>query len=309
MFEGSGGAVSGEGWSKAKLRVNVREAKDSDRDAVFEFCRQTWSWGDYIPHVWDKWLKEPNGKVFVATLDNDTPIGIQHITIDKPFEAWLNGARTAPKYRRMGVASALTMQCMEYAKNMGVRVVRLMTESNNVAALAAVQKMGFKPVAEFLEMELENPPMVDGNSHSCWADVSQLEAVWSYLQTSEVYRLTAGLYTVLYHWFSLDKPDLERFIASGKAIVYGGDWAIQGLILIDDAVAGEWRENAIQTCYIDGDSMAVSEMARFLLTHCREQGVEKVYGFTCNHLPIVETLERLGFKKPETRAIVFEKHL
>jgi hypothetical protein len=31
--------VSGEGGSKAKLRVNVREAKDSDRDAVFEFCR------------------------------------------------------------------------------------------------------------------------------------------------------------------------------------------------------------------------------------------------------------------------------
>ena len=54
------------------------------------------------------------------------------------------------------MASALTMQCMEYTKNMGVRVVRLMTEPNNVAALAAVQKMGFKPVADFLEMELEN---------------------------------------------------------------------------------------------------------------------------------------------------------
>ena len=95
----------------------------------------------------------------------------------------------------MGVASALTMKCLEYARGIGVRVVRLVTESDNVAALAAVRKMGFKPVTEFLEMELENLPMVESSRHSCWADVSQLEAVWSYLQTSEVYRLAAGLYT------------------------------------------------------------------------------------------------------------------
>ena len=75
--------------------------------------------------------------------------------------------------------------------------------------------------------------MVESSRHSCWDDVSQLEAVRSYLQTSEVYRLAAGLYTVLYHWFSLDKPDLERFIVSGKAIVYVGDGAIKGLILIE----------------------------------------------------------------------------
>jgi hypothetical protein len=61
---------------------------------------------------------------------------------------------------------------MEYTKNMGVRVVRLMTEPNNVAALAAVQKMGFKPVADFLEMELENPPMMDMSRHSCWANLT-----------------------------------------------------------------------------------------------------------------------------------------
>jgi len=136
--------------AKAKLQIHVREACDADREAVFEFCRHTWSWGDYIPHVWDKWLREENGKVFVATVDG-VPVGIQHITIDKPNEAWLSGSRTAPNYRRMGVATAITMKCLEYAKSMGVKVARLVTESDNKAAIAAVQKMGFKPVAEFLK--------------------------------------------------------------------------------------------------------------------------------------------------------------
>ncbi|MEM0357225.1 MAG: GNAT family N-acetyltransferase [Candidatus Bathyarchaeia archaeon] len=293
---------------KARLPVHVREALESDRDAVFEFCRRTWSWGDYIPHVWDKWLREPNGKVFVATLDG-VPIGIQHITIDKPGEAWLSGARTAPQYRRMGVAKAITAKCLEYAKSMGVKVVRLVTESDNVAALAAVQKMGFTAVAEFLEMELEKPSEASSRLLR-WADVGSLESVWGYLQASDVYRLAAGLYTVLYHWYSLDKSDLEHFIRHGKAIIYADEsGAVGGLILVDDAVASEWHEKAIQTCYIDGACEAVLDMAGFLLAYCHQKGIEKIYGFTCNHKPVTDALEKFGFKKPEKTAIIFEKQL
>jgi GNAT superfamily N-acetyltransferase len=294
--------------AKAKPQIHVREACDADREAVFEFCMHTWSWGDYIPQVWDKWLREENGKVFVATVDG-LPVGIQHITIDKPREAWLSGARTSPNYRRMGVATAITMKCIEYAKSKGVKVARLVTESDNAAALAAVQKMGFKPVAEFLEMELENVSKAESLSSS-WANTNQLETVWRYLQSSEVYRCAAGLYALLYHWYSLDRQDLELFIKHRKAIVYGGgDGAVRGLMLVDDAVAIEWHENSIQTCYIDGDFETALDMTKFLLAHCKEKGIEKVYGFTYNHPPITEALERLGFKKPETKAIIFEKHL
>ena len=293
---------------KAKLQVFVREALESDREAVFDFCRQTWSWGDYIPHVWEKWLKEENGKVFVATV-NGVPVGISRVTIDKPGEAWLSGARTAPQYRRMGVATAITMKCLEYAKSKGVKVARLVTEAVNTAAVAAVQRMGFKPVAEFIEMELEKPSSEESVG-SFWANTSQLEAVWRFLQTSEVYLRAAGLYTVLYHWYSLDRLDLERFIEQRKAIVHvDGNGAVCGLILVDDAVASEWRENAVQTCYVDGDFEAVLDMAKFLKAYCHQQGVEKIYGFTCNHPPVTEALEKLGFKKPETTAIVFQKSL
>jgi len=52
---------------------------------VFKFCRKTWSWGDYIPKVWDKWLQEKSGVVYVATIDK-VPVGISHLAIDKPGE-------------------------------------------------------------------------------------------------------------------------------------------------------------------------------------------------------------------------------
>jgi len=105
---------------------------------VFRFCEKTWSWGDYVPKVWDRWLKEENGRVFVATI-NGIPIGISHLSIDKPHEVWLSGARTDSNYRRMGVATAITRRCLEYGKKKGTQIVRLVTGSDNVAAKAGIQ--------------------------------------------------------------------------------------------------------------------------------------------------------------------------
>ncbi|MEM2104366.1 MAG: GNAT family N-acetyltransferase [Candidatus Bathyarchaeia archaeon] len=294
--------------ARGKLQIHLREACNSDREAVFEFCRNTWSWGDYIPRVWDKWLKEKNGKVFVATVCG-VPVGISHITLDKPCEAWLSGARTAPNYRRMGVATSITRKCIEYAEGKGAKVVRLVTESTNKVAIAAFQKMGFKPVSEFVEMEL-GKVSINGNSTSSWADESMLSAVWSYLQASKAYYKAAGLYTVLYHWRSLDKDDLRCFFREGKAIVCSSEAEkVCGLMLVDDTVAKEWRESSIQTCYIDGNFETTIDMAQFLIAHCHMKGIEKVYGFTCNYKPIVTALEKIGFKQRESKAVIFEKRL
>ena len=235
-----------------KKSICVRRARSSDKEAVFKFCQKTWSWGDYIPKVWDKWLKEKNGGVFVATI-NSVPVGISHLSIDKPYEVWLSGARTDPNYRRIGVATAITKKCLKYAKKKGARVARLATESDNVAAKAVLQKLGFKPIVEFVEMITENMKE-ERSKKSGWAEECETGALWNYVKNSETYVNSAGLYTVLFHWFSLEKEDLKRFVGERKAIVHRNEKGeVNGLTLIDDATAREWHGNSIQTCYIDGD--------------------------------------------------------
>jgi len=176
-----------------KPKIYVWRTRGSDREAVFKFCEKTWSWGDYISKVWDKWLKEKNGRAFVATI-NEVPVGISHLSIDKPHEVWLSGARTDPNYRRMGIATAITKKCLEYAKRKTAKVARLVTGSDNIAAQTVAQKLGFKPIAEFVEMTTEN--ITDENSKKLrWAEETETEALWDYIQTSETYRKAAGLYT------------------------------------------------------------------------------------------------------------------
>ena len=291
-----------------KPKIYVRKARGSDREAVFKFCEKTWSWGDYIPEVWDKWLKEKSGRVFIATTD-EVPVGITHLSIDKPHEVWLSGARTDPNYRRMGIATAITKKCLDYAKRKGVKAARLTTESDNTASQAVIKKLGFKPTAEFVEMTTEKIAR-ETSKNSKWAEKIDTNAIWDYLQTSETRRKAVGLYTVIFHWFSLEKEDLKRFIEQRKAILHLSETSkIDGIILIDDITAQEWHENTIQTCYIDGDHTAVLHMIRFLKSHCHALDIKKIYGFTSNHKPITTALEKLGFEQPDSIEIIYEKKI
>lgn len=229
--------------------------------------------------------------------------------MDKPHEAWLRGARTDPNYRRKGVATAITRKCLEYARKKGTKVVRLVTESDNKAAQAVLQRLGFKPVAEFVKME--NERITTENVEAArWAAKNDVETLWDYLQSSETYRKAAGLYTMLYHWFSLEKEDLARFVKEQKAILHEKEKGeTDGLTLIEDATAREWREDTIQTCYIDGNHNAALDMIKFLKNHCKNIGVKKIYGFTCNHKLIITALEKLGFRPPDSIEIVYERKI
>lgn len=291
-----------------KKRIFVRKAYVSDREVVFRFCEKTWSWGDYVPKVWDRWLKEKNGGVFVATIDGMS-VGISHLNVDKLGEVWLSAARTDPNYRRMGVATAITRKCLEYAKKKEAKVVRLVTGSNNKAAQAVVEQLGFKSVAEFVEMVTKN--VTDEISkNSRFAEKDETEEIWSYLQNSKTFRSATGLYTVLFHWFSLEKAALKRFVEEQKAIVHENEKGeLNGLTLFDDATAREWHEDTIQTCYVDGDLDAVLGMIRFFESYCHDLAVEKIYGFACNRKSITTALEKLGFEPPDSVDIIYEKRL
>ena len=38
----------------------IREATNSDKTSVLKFCKDTFSWGDYVQDVWDSWISEGN---------------------------------------------------------------------------------------------------------------------------------------------------------------------------------------------------------------------------------------------------------
>lgn len=290
-----------------KREFVVKEARASDRDLVLRFCQSTFEWGDYIENVWDYWLTDPSGRLFVATFDGK-PIGMSHVAVVKRGEAWVEGARVAPEFRRMGVASLLNDASLEWAFEHGAKVVRAVTDSTNVVAQKALAKLGFRFVSEWVLMEFDGCQL-ENSEHARFAERSDMTAVLGFLQGSEGFKKSGGLFTVVFRWKSLGKSDLRKFVDRRMAVICERDKAVRGLILFDDTVKYAWQENSFQTCYVNGDFEAVLSMGRFLKGFFYEEGVAKIYGAMHNHAPISSAFFELGFKKGSHTELVYDRKL
>ena len=87
--------------------MEIREANISDKNSVLKFCKNTFSWGDYIEKVWSSWLDEGNLFLF----EKQSPVGICHAFYSEN-QIWIEGIRIDPKHRREMIASKL-VTCAE----------------------------------------------------------------------------------------------------------------------------------------------------------------------------------------------------
>src|SRR5712692_9536699 len=132
-----------------RVPTEVRPARSEDREAVLAFCIHTWDWGDYIEYVWDEWLHDPQGQMFVATVDGQ-PVGVAHFRMLSSTEAWLEGMRIDPAYRQQGLATAINDVMLAEAMRRGATVARLMTESTNTSAMRAIGHSFMRQVGAFV---------------------------------------------------------------------------------------------------------------------------------------------------------------
>lgn len=287
-------------------KVKIRNAKNSDKEAVLKFCENTWEWGDYISLVWDRWIQDTDGKFIVASI-NEKPVGICRVRIVKPGEAWFEGLRVDPRYREQGIATLLNQEIFSYAKHEGAKIGRSCIVSLNEIAQKLAKKLGFGLVTEFMHLECKPYYFKDGR-FTRWGKTEDIEAINGFLKDSAVFAKSSGLYTVLFTWMSLETEDVGMFVRSRKAIVFEKGGKIKGVILIDDRVRQAWNIKAIQTCYIDGDLESVRDMMGFLLNYAAKQKLEKIFAFACNLEPIVSKLREIGFvPSDEYSLLVFEK--
>ncbi len=286
--------------------VRIRKAKDSDKETVLEFCQNTWEWGDYISQVWDHWIQDTKGRLFVGLL-NERPVGICRVLLAKPGEAWFEGLRVDPQYREQGIATLLNHECFSFAKQAGAKIGRSCIISINKIAQSFAQKLGFRPVTEFVHLECE-PHYFEGIGDARWGKEEDVGAINEFLKNSKVYVKSSGLYTVLFVWYSLEEEDMKVFAKNKRIVISEKGGKIKGVTFLDDKIEQAWNIKAIQTCYIDGDTESVGDMIGFLLNHALKQKLEKIHAFACNFKSVASKLRQMGFEPSnEYNLLVFQK--
>ena len=128
--------------------ATVRPARASDRGTLMSFIKDVWGGNDYIPQVWDHWLRDRRGRMFVVE-SGGVPVGMNKVSFLDDGSAWFQGARVHPEHRGKGLATLLGENSMRFAARRGVRVFRLTTGTRDIPSRRQTARMGFEELARF----------------------------------------------------------------------------------------------------------------------------------------------------------------
>jgi len=187
--------------------IKIRRARRSDKRAVRDICARIWT-DDYVPSVFDAWLPDRRGGLWVAVVDARV-VAVAKLTLLGDREAWLHGLRVDPRYQRRGIATALLDHRVDRARRLGARVARLDTSEDNVAVRRLMRRFRFRRIARVHYFHA-TPSAVDAPRS---ARARELDALWRLARG----RLLHGDYTTRL----LIRADVARAIRAHSCFAVG----------------------------------------------------------------------------------------
>lgn len=294
--------------------IEVRAAREEDRDTVLAFCATTWEWGDYIEEVWDRWLHDPAGKLFVALVDGQ-PAGISHMLMLTPIDAWLEGLRVDPNYRQQGIAKALGDASIAEAMQRGATYARVMIHAENERSIAITERSHMRRVssitfyhgsADIVAGQLSRSGAVQ--EHTTLASLDDLDDIIDYLNASNIFPTVGGLYYL--HWTAQPITDelLREKIAGGHIYLLRRWERLDGLAIAEP----EEHEDGprLSMGYIDGLTIeSISLIAYDLCRRLPEMQLESVRAYVPDLVLPRDAFSGIGYEWGESIFYTYERGL
>lgn len=292
-------------------QIEIRPALTEDRDTVLAFCTNTWEWGDYIERVWNDWLHNPAGRLFVATVDA-RPVGISHMRMLSSTEVWLEGMRIDPEYRRMGLARALNQIMLVEAMRRGATLVRLIVEAENAPSIELIEGEQMHRVGGFALYTA--PPLTNSSQKRPvqkkvqLATPDDLDEIIDYLNVSNIFPAVGGVYYVGWAAYPITAELLEARIADQNV------YLLRRWDRLDGLAIAESREEHMGKClslgYIDGTAIeAISLIAYDLRQRLPELGLTFMQAYVPDLMLIRDALNGIEYKWDGFMFYTYERSL
>nr|WP_049969597.1 GNAT family N-acetyltransferase [Haladaptatus cibarius] len=200
--------------------IELREATHDDYENVVAFTEDTWAdrgRGDYIPRIYHDWIDGENQYTLVADA-GDEIAGIVQCVMLSDWEAWGQGMRVNPNFREQGVASVMTYDLFDWAREQGATVLRNMVFSWNVAGLGSSRAAGYDPVTEFRWAH----PEPDATAESAMTLTEDVNAAWKFWTGSDARTHLEGLvldYEESWALSELTRDDLQNRAENNELLV------------------------------------------------------------------------------------------
>ena len=188
--------------------------------------QRLWS-DDYILGVFDDWVRDRRGRLWVAVEDGRV-VAVAKLTVMPSREAWLHALRVDPDHQRRGIGTALLEHRLARAKRLGARVARLDTAEDNVAVHRLMRRYGFRRIAAFTVYG-GSPKRSEPPRH---LRASEVDAAW---------RLARGnLFHEDYVTRMVARSDIGRAVRAGHAFAVGDVGRPRAVAIVERHPPDRW---------------------------------------------------------------------
>lgn len=282
------------------MKIEVRSARAADADAMLTITSTVWGGDDYVPFVWERWLRDRNGVLLVATIDG-AMVGLQHVELQPEGDAWLEGIRVAENARGRGIGEALVERGVVWARDMGCAAARLAVASENAASNRLSEKAGFNIVGRFRTIRGE----ASGTAASASARIAQLfeeQIVVDVLET--VGHPYPAYYTEGWTAYRLTRERLRLLLATHAVLITG----VAGHEAIAIATASDERVS-MRLGLVAGPTEGIEVLGRWLRARAVEAGIDQVRGTLDAAPEAMEALDAAGFGRGDVDMLLRERRL
>lgn len=279
------------------MAVIVRAARPSDKAPLMEFITRLWEGHDYIPRVWEVWIRDRSAKLFVVEVDG-MPVGMNRVRFQEDGTAWLEGARIHPSYRGRGLASKLGRNAIEVAAERKIGTCRLTCNSRNRSAQRQVAKMGFKEIARMSLYVPRRKSRFHTQRRVRKAGEGDAPRLTRIIQSSKEFRAGAGVYWDGFRTTSLTPETVRERISEGSVYLSGDAVAIakpsaeQGTI---------WR----QVCFACGRSGDVERLIKHVFGKREKKRTSERFVHAPQRSPLVANARGAGLVR-DSSFILYE---
>ena len=244
----------------------IRNANASDKSHILKFCKDTFSWGDYVDQVWDFWLSEDHLFLFKKQF----PVGICHALYTKD-QIWIEGIRIDPNFRKQKIASELVKHAESIGEKKNIQFSYMLIDTENTLSISMANSL-------------------DYDVFQTWNFYSLMpKQNLNYDVSFEKYlnRSLYSQYVKSWRWFSIDDIILSKFYEQNKIIKSDIDGNESIAILTDS----EHFDKTLIVTLFSGSQNTALQIILFLQNYGKEKNYEKIQILTKEQLPIFDSLE------------------
>lgn len=279
------------------MEVKVRPARPSDKEPLMSFIRNVWGGHDYIPHVWDEWIRDDSARMFVLEADG-RPVAMNRVRFLEDGTAWFEGVRVHPDFRGRGLATILGENSMRLATGKGISLFRLTSNSRNRSSHRQVGRMGFREVARFSVYEPSARKKLVRSPGVRKATTADVDEVIRVMRASEEWELGRGVIWDSFTAISLT-PEVVTRLAREESI-----------LLLDGAVAiarpgKEGKEVWSQVSFVGGDPSSSLKLVEHIFSSTER--VDWKIAYIPQGSALIRSLRLGGFRRAFS-LVLFERN-